>query len=111
MNIIIQNIEIGIKNILKGIFNTIFSNHSNDLVDALMNNFSSLKLQEYKVSRIKIMDLYLSTYDKVSENRFEYNKNKVSYSIFENKTSIISSKSSSNPVSIVLNNMVHGFRI
>ena len=45
MKIITQNIENSIKNILKGICNIIFSNHSNALVDALFHNFSSLKLQ------------------------------------------------------------------
>lgn len=57
------------------------------------------------------MDLYLSTYDKAPEDRFEYNKNEVPYSIFEHNTSIIPSKSSNNPVSIVLNNIAHRFNI
>ena len=70
-----------------------------------------LKLQEYKVNRINILNLYLNTRDKLPENKFEYNKNEVSYSIFEHNTSIIPSKSSSNPVSIVLNNIAHRFNI
>lgn len=48
-----------------------------------------LKLQEYKVNRINILNLYLNTCDKLPENKFEYNKNEVSYLIFEHNTSII----------------------
>ena len=70
-----------------------------------------LKLQEYKVNEINIMDLYLTTYNKMPEDEFEYNKNEVSYSIFEHNTSIIPSKSSNNPMSIVLNNIAHRFNI
>ena len=70
-----------------------------------------LKLQEYKVNGINIMDLYLNTYNKVSEDKFEYNKNEVSYSVFEHNTSMLPSKSSNNPMSIVLNNIAHNFKI
>lgn len=70
-----------------------------------------LKLQEYKVNGINVMDLYLNTYNKVSEDEFEYNKNEISYSIFEHNTSMLPSKSSNNPMSKALNRIAHNFNI
>ena len=69
------------------------------------------KEKEYKVNGINIMDLYLNTYNKVPEDKFEYNKNEVSYSVFEHNTSMFPSKSSNNPMSIVLNNIAYNFNI
>ena len=66
-----------------------------------------IKLEEYKQNGINIMDLYLKSYNK---DDFVYNKEDVSFSIFENNTSSnIPTKSSSNPLSLVLNTLAYGF--
>lgn len=67
-----------------------------------------LKLQEYKENGINIMDLYLKSHDK-SEGEYVYNKEEVSYSIFENDTSNIPVKSSGNPIGHVLNSIAHSY--
>lgn len=66
-----------------------------------------IKLQEYKLNETNIMDLYLKSYNK--DNSFIYNKEEVSYSILEHKISSISIKTSSNPISIILNKIAHNF--
>ena len=66
-----------------------------------------IKLQEYKLNGINIMDLYLSSYNK--DISYIYNKEEVSYSIFEHDTSILPPKCSSNHISCLLNNIAYGF--
>ncbi len=66
-----------------------------------------IKLEEYKLNGINIMDLYLKSYNK--DKTYVYNKEEVSYSIFEHNTSSIPTKSSSNPISIILNQIAHAF--
>lgn len=65
-----------------------------------------IKLQEYKLNGINIMDLYLSSYNKQS---YTYNKEEVSYSLFEHNTSFLPNKSSNNPISIILNKIAYNF--
>lgn len=65
-----------------------------------------IKLQEYKLNGINIMNLYLDSYNKQS---YTYNKKEVSYSIFERNTSFLPNKSSSNPISVVLNKIAYNF--
>lgn len=66
-----------------------------------------IKLEEYKQNGINIMDLYLKSY---SEEDFTYNKEDVSFSIFENETSSnIPVKSSVNSVSNTINNIAYGY--
>jgi len=60
-----------------------------------------IKLQEYKLNSINIMDLYLKSYNKTEEDSFIYNKEDVSYSVFEHKTS---SSYIYNSISLILNN-------
>lgn len=67
-----------------------------------------IKLQEYKANGINIMDLYLQSYNKTKEDNFIYNKEKVSFSLFENNTSILPTRSSANPLSCLLNNIAWG---
>ena len=64
-----------------------------------------IKLQEYKLNGINIMDLYLNSYNKNDD--YVYNKKEISYSIFEHNTSILPVKSSCNPISNVLNNLAY----
>ena len=64
-----------------------------------------IKLQEYKLNGINIMDLYLNSYNK--NNDYIYNKKEISYSIFEHNTSILPVKSSCNPISNILNNLAY----
>ena len=64
-----------------------------------------IKLQEAKANGINIMKLYLSSYNKKEEDNFVYNEQDVSFSIFEKSSSNIPIKSSSNPISAVLNNI------
>lgn len=66
-----------------------------------------IKLQEYKLNSINIMDLYLKSYNK--DKSYVYNKEKISYSIFEHNISSIPIKSSSNPISIILNNIAYNY--
>ena len=65
-----------------------------------------LKLQEYKENGINIMDLYLKSHNKIDDN-YVYNKTEISYSQFEHDTSILPTKSSNNPTSIILNNIAY----
>ena len=67
-----------------------------------------IKLQEYKANGINIMDLYLQSYNKTKDDNFIYNKENVSFSLFENNTSLLPTKSSSNPLSCLLNNIAWG---
>ena len=62
-----------------------------------------IKLQEYKLNGINIMDLYLRSYNK--DDSYVYNKTEISYSIFERDTSVLPVKSSSDPISYVLNGL------
>lgn len=62
-----------------------------------------IKLQEFKLNGINIMDLYLKSYNK--KDNFTYNKEEVSYSLFEHNTSFIPTRCSSNPISVLLNNL------
>lgn len=66
-----------------------------------------IKLQEYKLNGINIMDLYLKSYDKNEEDSFVYNKEDVSYSIFEHKTSSALTVSTSNYTSMIINAIGH----
>lgn len=70
---------------------------------------SYLKLEETKQNGINIMDLYLNSYNKCESDKYIYNQKDVSFSIFEKDTSIIPSYSSSNPISILLNNIAYDF--
>lgn len=65
-----------------------------------------IKLQEYKLNGINIMDLYLKSYNK--DSFYIYNKEEVSYSIFEHNSSSIPNRSSGNPISIILNKLAYG---
>ena len=67
-----------------------------------------LKLEEYKQNGINIMKLYLDSYDKTIEDNYTYQKENVSFSIFEKNTSILPNIASNNPVSIVLNKIAYG---
>ena len=62
-----------------------------------------IKLQEYKLNGINIMDLYLRSYNK--DDSYVYNKTEISYSMFERDTSVLPVKSSSDPISYVLNGL------
>ena len=65
-----------------------------------------IKLEEYKQNGVNIMNLYLQSYNKTD---YVYNKEDVSFSIFENKTSSnLPIKSSGNKVSLALNNLAYG---
>ena len=66
-----------------------------------------IKLEEYKLNGINIMDLYLKSYDKNEEDSFIYNKEDVSYSIFEHKTSSTLTFSTSNHTAVIINNLDH----
>jgi len=66
-----------------------------------------IKLQEYKLNSINIMDLYLKSYDKNEGESFVYNKEDVSYSIFEHKTSSTLTVSSSSHTSMIINAIGH----
>lgn len=66
-----------------------------------------IKLQEYKLNGINIMDLYLKSYDKKDE--IVYNKKEVSYSIFEHNTNILPIKCSSDHVSCAMHGLAYGF--
>ena len=68
-----------------------------------------LKLQEYKENGINIMDLYLKSYKNEKESDYVYKKEEVSFSYFEQNNSIIPTKSSSNPISILLNNIAFNY--
>ncbi len=64
-----------------------------------------IKLQEDKFNGVNIMSLYLSSYNKKEEDNFVYDEQEVSFSIFEKSSSNIPVKSSSNPISLLLNNI------
>ena len=67
-----------------------------------------IKLEEYKQNNVNIMDLYLKSYNKNVEDNFIYNATDVSYSIFEKDTSIVPTMCSSNPLSLLFNNIAYG---
>lgn len=64
-----------------------------------------LKLQEAYVNDINILDYYLKSV--YSENDFVYNEKEVNFSIFDKSTSNLPVCTSSNPISILLNNIAH----
>lgn len=64
-----------------------------------------IKLQEFKLNGINIMDLYLKSYNQ--DDDFTYNKEEISYSLFEHNSSVIPSQCSSNPISILLNKLAY----
>lgn len=64
-----------------------------------------IKLQEFKLNGINIMDLYLKSYNQA--DNFAYNKEEASYSLFERNTSPIPTYCSSNPISVLLNKLAH----
>lgn len=64
-----------------------------------------IKLQEYKLNGINIMDLYLNTHDK--NNDFVYKQKEISYSIFERNISLLPTKSSTNSISCLLHNIAY----
>ena len=66
-----------------------------------------IKLQEYKLNGINIMNLYLKSYNK--NDSYVYNEKEISYSIFEHDNSIIPTKSSSSPISMILNRLAYNF--
>ncbi len=53
------------------------------------------------------MNLYLKSYNK--NNSYVYNEKELSYSILEQDNSIIPTKSSNNPISILLNRLAYNF--
>ena len=66
-----------------------------------------IKLEEYKQNGVNIMDLYLKSYN---QKDYIYNKEDVSFSMFENNTSSnIPTIASNNPISIFLNKVAYGF--
>lgn len=67
-----------------------------------------IKLEEYKQNGINIMDLYLNSYNKDDDN-YIYNKKDVSYSLFENNTSNIPIKSSTNPITNVIGRIAYNY--
>lgn len=68
-----------------------------------------IKLQECQANHINILDLYLKSYDKEKNDNYIYNKDTISFSIFEHNSTIIPVKSSKNPMSILLNNIAYGY--
>ena len=70
---------------------------------------SYIKLQEYKVNKINILDLYLKSYNKNKTDNYIYNKKEVSFQSFENNTSILPTKSTLNSISIVLNSLAYNY--
>lgn len=66
-----------------------------------------IKLQEYKLNGINIMDLYLKSYNK--DTSYVYNKNELSYSIFEHDNSVVPTKSTGNPISMIINKLAYNF--
>lgn len=66
-----------------------------------------LKLEEYKQNGVNIMKLYLDSYNKTPEDNYVYQKENVSFSIFEKNTSILPAIASNNPISILLNKIAH----
>ena len=69
-----------------------------------------LKLQEYQENGINILDLYLRSYKNKKEDNYVYHQDNISISINEhNYSSILPCKSSSNPISNVLNNIAYNF--
>lgn len=64
-----------------------------------------LKLEALKANGINIMSLYLKSL--VSSNYNVENEEKISFSIFEKDTSVLPTISSSNPLSILLNNIAY----
>lgn len=66
-----------------------------------------IKLQEYKLNGINIMDLYINSYSQ--DDSYIYNEKKLSYSIFEHDNSCIPFKSSNSPISIILNRLAYNF--
>jgi len=69
-----------------------------------------IKLEEYKQNGINIMNLYLSSYNLDDDNDFVYNKEEVSLSSFENKSSSnIPVKSSTSPIGNLLGKIAYGY--
>ncbi len=68
-----------------------------------------IKLEEYKINGINIMDLYLKSYNKSKKDNYVYNKEEVSYSIFEHKTSSTLTFSTSNHIALIINSIGHCF--
>ena len=67
-----------------------------------------VKLQEYKVNGINIMDLYLQSYNKTNDDNFVYNKDNISFSIFEHDSTNLPHKYSSGGLSHLLRNLSLG---
>ena len=69
-----------------------------------------IKLEEYKQNGINIMNLYLSSYNLDADSDYVYNKEEVSFSIFENKSSSnIPIMSSSNPIGSIIGKIAFGY--
>lgn len=69
---------------------------------------SYIKLEEYSLNGINIMNLYLSSYNKSQSDDFVYNNKNVSFSLFEKDTSVVPTKISSNPISLLFNSFAFG---
>ena len=70
---------------------------------------SYIKLEENKINGINILDLYLKSYDKTAKDNYIYNKKEVSFQSFENNTSILPTKTTLNPISIVLTSIAYNY--
>ena len=64
-----------------------------------------IKLHEAKHNGINILDLYLKTYDNDENNVHSYNEEEINFSIFDNSVSLLPVKSSTNPISQLINNI------
>ena len=53
------------------------------------------------------MDLYLKSYDKTEEDSYKYNKEDISYSLFEHKTSSALTFTTSSHTSMIINTLGH----
>lgn len=66
---------------------------------------TNLKLQEYKLNGINILDLFLKISYETKD--FIYNEKEVNFSIFDRNTSLLPTCTSKNPISILFNNIAY----
>lgn len=64
-----------------------------------------IKLHETKHNEINILNLYLKTYDNNENNVHNYNEEGINFSVFDNSVSLLPVKSSTNPISQLINNI------
>lgn len=66
-----------------------------------------LKLEECKQNGINILDLILKLINKDKDSNYKYNEKEVNFAMFDKDTSLLPARTTSNPISIILNKIAY----